>query len=141
MVGSGKIMLGIYIGVFGLALLGARGCNSLLNNRTINKSTHQTVSYATGINGHVEYTKYVGGSQDVKIYPGLGHRLWDSELHQDLDGDGYVDRIRKNGSELKANRLTEILIRGLDYDTHKDRFDKADERLQKLMEKYPALMY
>lgn len=136
---SSKILwvyAGIYIGIFGLIGLGARGYNMLMNNRTIDKPTHHTVSYATGLTGHVEYTRYVDGSQDVKIYPGLGHRLWDSELHQDLNGDGAVDRIRKNGAEWKMNRLSELLIREYDYDTSKDRFDKADERLQNLMKKY-----
>ena len=135
-------VIGLYAGIIGgmcLALLGGtRGCNTVLNNRTINKPAYNTESYATGLTGHVEYTKYLNGSQDVKIYPGLGHRLWDSELHQDLNGNGFVNRIRKNGSELKMNRLSELLVREHDYEAHKNRFDKADKRLQRLMVKYPA---
>jgi hypothetical protein len=73
----------------------------------------------------------------VKEYPGLSHRLFDSELHQDLDGDGFVDRIRRNGAEWKMNNLSELLVREHDYDAHKERFDEADTQLKELMDKYP----
>ena len=133
---EGLIFAGITAGVFLIGGLIGRGCNMLCNNRKINKPAYKTVSYATGLNGHVEYTRYKDGSQDVKIYPGLGHRMWDSELNQDLDGNGKIDRIRKNGSELKMNKLSELLVREHDYKEHKERFDKADGRLKGLMEKY-----
>ena len=77
------------------------------------------------------------GSQDVKEYPSLGHRLFDSELYQDLNGDGLVDRIRRNGAEWKMNRLSELLVREYDYQSDKERFDEADKQLQELMVKYP----
>ena len=95
---------GVSLGI-SLSILGTRGCNNLLNNQTIDKATYHTESQATGINGHVEYTRYLDGSQDVKIYPGLSHRLLGSELHQDFDGDGLIDRIRQDGPELKMHRL------------------------------------
>ena len=101
-----------------ILLLGIRGCNMAWNHGIIENSTYKTVSFATGLNGHVEYTKFADGSQDVKIYPGLGHGLFDSELHQDLNGDGKVDRIRQNGAEWKMNALNEILDRRLDYQSH-----------------------
>lgn len=128
----------LIIGAAVLAALGGgmRACNNSWNNRIIEKPTHYTTSYATGLTGHVEYTRYTDGSQDVKRYPGLGHRLWDSELHQDLDGDGLVDRIRKNGAEWKMNRLNELLIREYDYDDNQERFDSADKQLQELAAKY-----
>jgi len=125
-------------GIIGIVLLAGRGCNNYLNNRTIDKPAYHTESRALGLSGHVEYTKYLDGSQDVKIYPSLGHRLFNSELHQDLNGDGLVDRIREDGSELKANRLKDILIRKQDYSINKERFDKADRQLQELMTKYPT---
>jgi len=129
-------VLGTFAGTIGIAFLLIRGCNMACNNREINKPSHQTVSYATGITGHVEYTRYSDGSQDVKIYPGIGHRFWDSELYQDLDGDGLVDKIRRNGAEWKMNRLSELVVREHDYESHKERFDKADATLQELTEEY-----
>lgn len=128
--------LTIPIVTLALLLFGVRGCNNLFNNRTINKPSYETHSYATGLTGHVEYTKYHDGSQDIKIYPSLGPRLWDSELHQDLNGDGKIDRIRRQGAEWKMNRLSELLVRENDYLTNKKRFDKADKKLLELMEKY-----
>lgn len=131
-----KIELACMAGILAIPFLVGRGCNMACNNRTIDRPAYHTESYATGITGHVEYTKYSDSSQDVKIYPGLSHRLFDSELYQDLDGDGLVDRIRQNGSEIKMNRLSELLVREHDYEANKDRFDKADAKLQELMEEY-----
>lgn len=122
--------------LFACSFLGFRGYDMLWNNRHITTPAHQTISYATGISGHVEYTKYTDGSHDIKIYPGLGHRLFDSELYQDLDGDGDVDRIRRNGPEWKSNQLTKLLVRETDYESHQREFDEADEILQKMMENY-----
>ncbi|MDD5192037.1 MAG: hypothetical protein PHH54_01640 [Candidatus Nanoarchaeia archaeon] len=124
--------------ILGAALLGSKIYNSALNNRSINKPAYHTESCATGLSGHIEYTRYPDGSQDVKIYPGISHQYADSKLYQDLNGDGIVDRIRENGSLLKANRLTEILIREHDYSQNKKRFDEADKQLQELMTKYPS---
>jgi hypothetical protein len=132
----GKIVFG---GIFIAALLGStRGCNEYYNSVSISTPAYRVESHATGISGHVEFTTYSDGSRDIKIYPSFGHRLFDSELHQDLDGDGRIDRIRRNSGEMKMNRLGELLIRNFDYDMHQERFDKADERLRKLMDKYPT---
>jgi len=120
----------------GAMFLGVRGCNYCFNNFQTKEESHQTVSYSTGITGHVEYTRYKDGSQDVKVYPGVGHRLWDSDLFQDLNGDGKVDRIRRNGPEWKVNSLTEVLVRKQDYETNRERFDKADARLRELRAEY-----
>ena len=133
---NGWKKLGLYVGAIGLMLALTRGCSMLWNNRRIEEPAYQTVSYATGITGHVEYTRYADGSQDVKTYPGLGHRMFDSELYQDLDGDNLVDRIRRNGAEWKMNRLSELLVRDQDYDANQERFDEADKTLQELMEEY-----
>ena len=130
-----KVGILLSVGFLGLTFLGVRGYNNLMNNREIEKPSYRTVSYATGLTGHVEHTQFSDGSQDVKIYPGLGHRLWDSKLYQDRDGDGDVDRIRQNGAEWKMNRLSKMLIREQDYDKHKKEFDEADEKLQELMER------
>ena len=75
----------------------------------------------------------------MKVYSRFGHRSWESELHSDLDGDGVIDRIRRNGSELKGNSQLGILIRKYDYEGNEKRFDKADSRLKKLMEKYGSV--
>lgn len=130
--------IGIYAGIIGTMLLGVRGCNIFWNNRSLDKSAYHTESKASGLYGHLEYTRYSDGSHDVKEYPGFAHRLFDSELHQDLNGDGLVDRIRQNGAEWKMNSLSDLLVREYDYDSHKERFDEADKQLQDLMEKYPA---
>lgn len=124
--------MAVYLGILGGIFLGVRGCNAAFNNRTIDNPTHHTESRAIGLAGHIEYTKYADGSQDVKIYPWFGHRLIGSELHQDLDGDNVIDRIRRNGPEWKMNRLIEVLVKEEDYVTNKERFDKASKQLQEL---------
>ena len=129
--------IGVGAAIIATLLGGVRGCNMAWNNRTLNKPAYTSVNYATGLTGHIEYTRYADGSQDVKEYPGLGHRLFDSELHQDLNGDGLVDRIRQNGAEWKMNRLSDLLVREHDYQANKERFDEADRQLQELMAKYP----
>ncbi|MBI1973086.1 hypothetical protein HYS50_03705 [Candidatus Woesearchaeota archaeon] len=129
---------GLLIGIFGIAALGTRGCNMYFNNQVVEKPGCRVVSFATGLIGHVEYVRYADGSQDVKEYPGiLGHRLLSSEFHQDLNGDGLVDRIRKHGPEWKVHSFTGLLIREHDYTTHKESFDAADKQLQELMAQYP----
>ena len=121
----------------GVLLLGVTGLNRALNSRTINKPAYQTESRATGLSGHIEYTKYFDGSQDVKVYPGLGHRIYGSEIHQDFNGDGIVDRIRFDGPEWKMHRLGNILERSHNYQTDRKTFDNADKQLRELMAKYP----
>ena len=123
--------------LFGGTLLGVWGYNHLLNNYEWKTPAFRTVSFATGLFGHTEYTKFTDGSQDVKIYPGLGHRYLDSRLLQDLDGDGTVDRIRENGGELLANSLRNVLVRPFHYQTNRPIFDEADRTLQDLMRQYP----
>ena len=124
------------VGIFGTFILGVAGYNQIMNNRIINSPAYQTGSYATGIIGHVEYTKYSNGSQDVKEYPNFGYRMFSSEIHQDLNGDGLVDRIREEGPEFKMHRLSTILVRENDYLANKERFDQADKQLQELIKKY-----
>lgn len=120
----------------GLIFGAVAGFNHLWNSQELQGVGFHSYSHAKPISGHVEYTIYADGTQDVKIYHWFGHRTIDSTLYQDLNGDDRVDRIRKNGSELKANSLRKILIREYDYEEHKDEFDKADAELQKLKQKY-----
>ena len=123
----------------GIGFLITRGCNNLFNNKQMKSNSYSMDSYATGITGHVEYTRYNDKSKEIKVYPGLaglGHRLFDSELLQDLNGDGKIDRIRINGAGWKMNSLTDILVREYDFDKNKDRFDEADKMLSGLIEKY-----
>ena len=122
--------------IIGLALLGAVKLNHHFNDKQINRPGHHSVSYAEGLFGHVEYTRYPTGAQDVKVYPGWSHRYCSSKLEQDIDGDNKVDRIRVNGSEMKCNSLQKLLIREFDYQTNKEDFDKADKRLEELAAKY-----
>lgn len=130
----GSIFLVIF---FVILLFGMRGCNMAWNNREIVRVGYISNSRATGLIGHVEYTRYSDGSQDVKLYHDLGRRLFGSELYQDLDGDNKIDRIRYNGAEWKLNRLSKILIREDDMTSEISTFTKADERLRQLRQKYP----
>lgn len=128
---------------FGIAMLFAISCgatrlyNMAWNNKDIKTRGRHTISHATGLLGHNEYTRYNNGSADLKIYPKLlGHRTLSSKLYQDFDGDGLVDRIRINGPEWQMNRLKDILVRDADYEQHRDQFEKADRLLAKERERY-----
>ena len=121
-----------YATIFATLALVQRGCNMAWNNQTINAPGYFSQSRATGILGHEEFTLYSDGSQEVKVYPGFGHRMFGSILYQDLDGDDQVDRIRMNGPEWKMNRLTELLVRESDYDHYQSEFDRADQRLEEV---------
>ena len=119
-----------------LAMVGAtRGCNEFFNTRSITTPAHHTESYATGLTGHVEFTRYTDGAKDIMIYPGLP-RLFDSELLQDLEGDGIVDRIRQNGADWNFHQLTRLLARTPDYAVHKKQFDEADQKLVELERRF-----
>lgn len=127
----------LYGAIIGGALLGTRVCNSAFNNQTVNKPSYFMKSDSTGLYGHQEYVQYSDGSREVKRYPNyLSHRYGSSELCQDLDGDGKVDRIRINGPEWKMHKLETILTRENDYENHKSKFDAADKKLQEMMTKY-----
>jgi hypothetical protein len=131
-------MICLIIIIIAIPFLCARGCNHYFNNQNISKKLYHLVSEPYGLNrGHIEYIRYADGSQDVKIYGNF--RDSKSSFYQDLDGDGRVDRIRINSSRFKANRLSGLFIREQDYETHKEEFDKADRKLQELINKYPEL--
>lgn len=128
-----KSLIWIFTGMSGVALFASSIYNMAWNNLTIETQAYRSVSRAKGLSGHIEYTRYADGSRDVRVYHPLGHKIFDSELHQDFNGDGKVDRIRVDGADLKFNSLTEILVREQDYKTHRKRFDEADRQLQELM--------
>ena len=131
-------MLVFCLAFFPLLFVLIRGCNMAWNNRRVNDPGFERVSYATGIYGRVEYIKCTDGSQEVKIYPGiLSHQYGDSFLYVDSDGDGKVDKIRRDGSAIKMNSLRAFLLREFHYESHREEFDKADAKLQDLMKKYP----
>ncbi len=119
----------IGLGIIGGTLLGIRGCNSFWNNRVINTSAYKTVSHATGLVGHLEYTQYKNSSQEVKELPGIfGHKMVSSTLYEDIDGNGTVDRISVSGPEWKMYR-GEIFVRDQNYIRKKELFDKGDRLL------------
>src|SRR3989344_7278745 len=93
-------------------LIIAKGCNSLIYQDTINKPGYHAESFSTGLAGNIIYTKYSDGSQDVKIRPGWPFMR--ERFHQDLNGDGLVDRTRL-GSPFVRGGLKDILIRSTDY--------------------------
>ena len=119
----------IYTVTIIVMLLVQMGFNMLWNNREIVEEGYISKSRATGLMGHIEYTIYKDGSQDVKMYNGWGHRLFGSELHQDLDGDDKIDRIRYNAPAWKFNRLTKVLIREHDAGSV---FAQSDKQLLEL---------
>lgn len=126
----------MFLGLLTIIAGGVRGCNQAWNSYEITQESHQTYSYPTGITGHVEYSIFNDDSQEIKTYPSFGHRLFDSRLYQDLDGDNKIDRIRENGSEIKMNSLDKLLTRQFDYQTNQDLFDKGDLLLIELQKKY-----
>jgi len=132
----GKVLI-LYGAFIGGVLLGTKACDMAFNNQTVLKPGYFMKSKATGIMGHEEYVQYTDGSREVKLYPNIiGHRYGSSEFYQDLNGDGKVERIRINGPEWKMHKLETILIRENDYETNKEKFDKADQKLQELMKQY-----
>ncbi len=123
---------------FGASLLAVKSCNEYYNSRSLITPAYRMESFTTGVSGHIEYIRYADHSQDVIIYPEFGLRFSDSELHQDLNGDGKVDRMRRNSGEWKRHSLVEMLIRTTDYEEHQHRFGEADALLQRLMQSYPS---
>ena len=126
----------IWAGTLAFIAGASKGLNMIFNDRTIKGQSYNTESHSTGISGHVEYTLCKDGSRDVKIYPSFGHTMFSSELYQDLNGDGLVDRIRQEGPAMKNHSLKNILIRKFDYQQNKEIFDKADNQLSALMNEY-----
>ncbi|MEM7822907.1 MAG: hypothetical protein QW703_01500, partial [Candidatus Aenigmatarchaeota archaeon] len=124
----GVVIVGLSIGTIAY--------NWKLNDRELHKPDYELVSKPTGLIGHIEYIVYKNGSKDLKIYPGLGHKLFSSEFYQDLNGDGKVDIIRENAPTWKLNKLDYLLVREHDYQTNKEKFDEADRKLQEAMAKY-----
>lgn len=131
-----KITAGILIIGIGISFLFYRGCNMLMNNRTVKSKGYVMYSQATGIRGRDELVVYHDGSMDVKTYNKyFRHKHSSSKLFQDKNGDGLIDRIRYNAPEYKFHRST-ILVRKFDYDDNKKEFENADSKLKQLVEKY-----
>ncbi|MFT4308219.1 MAG: hypothetical protein ACMXYM_02510 [Candidatus Woesearchaeota archaeon] len=123
------------IGLGGLGFV--TGLNAALNTQTIITPSHTTITRPQGLLGHVELTVFADGSAEVKRYHGFGHRFFASDFYQDLNGDGRVDRIRRNGPEFAMNRHLGVHVREHDYPEHSDLFDRADAEVRRLLEKYP----
>lgn len=122
--------------VLAVVAVASRGCNNLWNNRTLKTNSSITHSFATGINGHVEFTKYRKGGCDAKVYHSLGHTYLDSELLEDFDGDGKVDRIRSNRGDFLYNRQSELLVRTDDFEEYRHRFEESDAYMAELRSLY-----
>ncbi|MBI2045485.1 hypothetical protein HYT23_05480 [Candidatus Pacearchaeota archaeon] len=118
------------LGAVAVPLVLAVGINRGCNNQAISHPGYHAVSKANGLSGHTEYVKYADGSQEVKIYPGLGHGLFSSRLLEDFNGDSLIDRIRENSGTIQANKLKRILIRDFDSTAYKEEFAEADRELQ-----------
>lgn len=122
------IKLGIGVAaIIGVMLAAGRGCNNYFNNQKVSRLESQTVSYATGLTGHHEFTLYTDGTSDMKIYPSyFGHRWGASKYYEDTNGDRKVDKIRINGPEWKMHKIEDIFTRNKDYLSQKKKFDEAD---------------
>ena len=120
----------------GITLAGIHLYNRIANNREIITESQRTFSQVNGLMGHIEFTQFLDGSYDVKVYPSSGHRYGKSELDQDLNGDSLVDRIRVNRSGFYANKLDKLLVRETDYKENQELFIKADQRLNQLIQRY-----
>lgn len=131
-----KLIAGVIGGILVLTLGGVRGCNYMHNNTTTQSLGHVTQSYSTGISGHVDYSKFKDGSYEIKTYPSFGHKLFDSKLYTDFDGDGKIDRIRVHNGEMGMNSLEKLLVRDFDYDKNSDEFDNGDTLLNNLIVEY-----
>ncbi len=122
-----------------LALIGFLLCtvgwNWWMNDHVITKPGLTSTSKPTGLSGHREVTIYDDGTADLKHYPGLGHRFFDSTLYQETTKDCRIDRIRKNSSEMKMNRLETILVRTHDLDSHRKEFDEGDAWLADVLDR------
>ncbi len=131
----------IYATIFGLTMLGLRACNAEANTGSINHPGHQTISYPINTTGHVDYTRFSDGSQEIYIHPNKGILGYAFKLIQDTNGDCLADRIRKQNPLWKLDSLQEILIRDQDLGLHQEDFDEADELLQELGQEYFGVCY
>jgi len=124
--------------VIKLALCGALifGPNYAFNTRKIITPTSIGESKVKGMWGHTEYVIHSNGSQEFKSYSSVGHKYGSSTFGLDIEGDGKIDVLRINGSELGANRFKDSLIRSLDYSSNKKKFDEADIKLEELRSQY-----
>lgn len=130
---AGAAVIGVMASVI---ISGIHGCNRFNNNRVEKNQGYELYSRTVGISGHEEFVRYKDGSQEVKTYSGIGHRVFSSKLYRDLEGNNLVDQIRVQGGEIKMNKLTKLLIRELDYTTHKGEFNEADNKLLELKKRY-----
>jgi hypothetical protein len=120
-----------------IGLLGAIifGPNHLMNSRRIVTPTSIGESKMKGLMGHTEYQENSNGSQEFKIYGGLGnYGSINSTFGLDIEGDGKVDILMINSSI--SSQLKKSLVRSLDYPTNKSEFDEADMHLEKLKSQF-----
>lgn len=120
-IGKAALVLGLLFGsIFGIA----RGCNVHFNSYETKTQKYHTVSKATGIGEHIDYTRYADGTEEIRVAPG---NRWASEkMYFNSGNDPEVDRIRKHS--IHTGKL-ELLIRETDYAKNKEEFDKADQLL------------
>lgn len=115
------LLIGIGVGA-GAGL--HRGCNVHYNSYETRTPKYHTVSKATGIAEHIDYTKYADGTEEIRFSPGI--RINPEKIYFNSGKDNEVDRIRKHSNH--TGKL-ELLVRDLDYETNKEEFDKADQLL------------
>jgi len=134
-IGEGLLIAAAVVGVYFVS----NWMNSMHNTKHVVTKGYQLESVSNGMDGHTEFIRYKDGSCDIKIIP-KKESYDDTQYYQDLDGDGLIDRIRRSSNFTTTNRrLTELLIRKHDYSSKKSDFDKADNTLSKLMDKYPNM--
>ena len=119
--GKTALLLGV---LFGSIIGISRGCNVHFNSYETKTSKYHTVSKATGVGEHIDYTKYDDGTEEVRVRPGL--RLNPEKIYSNSGQDNKVDRIRNHSNH--TGKL-ELFIRETDYENNKEEFDKADQLL------------
>jgi len=123
--------------LLGTTLLCMRGCNGSFNSKKITDPNVKTFRHSEGLSGYEVLKQYKGESYnplEVEIRPGLGLKFWRYDKYVDHEGDGIVDIVEREYGKWKSeDERHEIYTRNLDYDDHKDRFDKADKKLKELM--------
>ena len=136
----GLVVLGVTAVVVAPASIISRACNYVTNTGARQTTAYNVVSYSDGFFGHVDYTRFPDGSQDVLVIPESFRGGIDTMLYQDNDGDGTVDLIRTWAVQgLDRRRLEVIAARSIDYDSQRGKFDAADMLLQDLMRRHGAV--
>jgi hypothetical protein len=126
-------IVGVVIGWAVVSNTGLYLWNKGLNNRFEKDDSYLIGSEALYPLGKVEYTKFSDGNESILEAPRVP-LMGPIEISRNHNGDNKIDIIRVTSSNLLISNR--ILIRGSDYGEFKEKFDKKDNLLGRLREKY-----